>query len=452
MQQMAEFPALTLWTDAYLSDTRHLSTLEHGAYLLLLMEAWRRPNCDLPGDDKILARLAGLSRDEWDEIKEAVMAFWKHDGRSKTWTQKRLILERDKARVRSKSQRDKAAKRWNIDKKDDAAALPEQCPEDASTATATAHKEEEPDGSPSSASAPEPAVKPARAKRRTSFNTELPADWEPTLTPRAQEMVARWPPGMFERELNKFRDHAAANGRTAKDWDAAFRTWIGNSDERLQQSGNRNRPAHWGGSAPDRRDGFTRALRNLPARLDDATMASLEVVASSPLPKAAPCDRAIFDRTLRVMDAALPRRQQGEVSGELLAKTYHRMLGHLTREAISFVAEEAIATCKWFPTVAECLEIAKRFTQPEHPFKAVRELARSKLNGERNARFHEAMAAIEAGEMSDEQIGTLPDRWKGMFAEMGLIWALTDGSYTRRPDDPDARKARVAELIEAGLM
>jgi hypothetical protein len=193
-------------------------------------------------------------------------------------------------------------------------------------------------------------------------------------------------------------------------------------------------------------------MRALPARLDDATMTSLEVVASSRLPAPQPCSERHFNQCFALVDAALPKRSQDDTSGELLARAYRRMLGHLTREAISFVAEEAIATCKWFPTVAECLEIAKRFTQPEHPFKAVRELARSKLNGERNARFHEAMAAIESGEMSDEQIGTLPDRWKGMFAEMGLIWALTDGSYTRRPDDPEACKARVAELIEAGLM
>jgi hypothetical protein len=152
------------------------------------------------------------------------------------------------------------------------------------------------------------------------------------------------------------------------------------------------------------------------------------------------------------MDAALPRRQQGEVSGELLAKTYHRMLGHLTREAISFVAEEAIATCKWFPTVAECLEIAKRFVQPEHPFKAVRDMARGKLNVERNLRFREAMAAVEADEMSDEQITALPERWRGMFAEMGLVWALRDGTYTRRPQDSDKARERAAELLAAGLL
>lgn len=135
---MAEFPALTLWTDAYLSDTRFLTTLEHGAYLLLLMEAWRRPHCDLPDDDRMLSRMAGLSTDQWSEIKDTIMEFWTFDGRSKTWKQKRLTKERDAARIRSKSQRDKAAKRWNSRENDNAPALPRKSRGNASTATATA--------------------------------------------------------------------------------------------------------------------------------------------------------------------------------------------------------------------------------------------------------------------------------------------------------------------------
>lgn len=194
------------------------------------------------------------------------------------------------------------------------------------------------------------------------------------------------------------------------------------------------------------------SLRNLPARLDDATLTSLEVVATSPLPPAEPCDRTTFDRTLRVMDAALPRRHQGEVSGELLAKTYHRMLGHLSREAISFIAEESIATCKWFPTVAECLEISRRFAQPSHPFKAVREMARGLIVREKERRFKDVREAAEAGDLSDEQIAALPDRWKGMLTEEGLLWALRDGTHTRRPLTPEERQPLVAELIAAGLL
>ncbi|WYK05463.1 DUF1376 domain-containing protein [Cereibacter sphaeroides f. sp. denitrificans] len=134
---MAEFPALPLFTDAYLADTRHLNTEEHGAYLLLMMEAWRRPECSLPDDDRLLARLAGLPLDRWQEVRPVVMQFWRRDGRRKTWTQKRLVKERAFVSKKSASQADKAATRWKKTKKTDAAALPNECPADAPTPTPT---------------------------------------------------------------------------------------------------------------------------------------------------------------------------------------------------------------------------------------------------------------------------------------------------------------------------
>lgn len=245
---MAEFPALTLWTDSYLADTRMLSTLEHGAYLLLLMESWRRPHCDLPDDDKILARLAGLARDEWDEIKPTIMGFWTYDGRSKTWHQKRLRKERDAARVRSKSAKDKAAKRWDKTKKNDAGALLSTCPEDASTATAIITTEDTDVSSP--------PVGPPAEKSKVKRATALPQDFAPILTPRAQSIVDGWPPGRFEAELRRFKDHAADKGRTSKDWQAALRTWIDKADEWIKRNGtgSSGQPPHNSG------DGFSRAI------------------------------------------------------------------------------------------------------------------------------------------------------------------------------------------------
>lgn len=138
---MAKFPALPLWTDAYLADTRHLTAEQHGAYLLLLMEAWRRPSCSLPDDDEMLARLACLSSERWAINRDIVMAFWKFDGRKKEWTQSRLNDERLYVVKKSGLQRDKAANRWNKSKNTDAGTMPEAmpdgCPSDAPTPTPT---------------------------------------------------------------------------------------------------------------------------------------------------------------------------------------------------------------------------------------------------------------------------------------------------------------------------
>lgn len=132
---MADFPALPFWTDAYLADTRHLTTLEHGAYVLLLIEAWRRPTCTLPDDDAYLARLAGCTEKQWAGIRATVMAFWKRDGRSKTWTQKRLSAERMYVADKRKVQKDNAVKRWKGQKNAHATAMPTVCQIDAPTPT-----------------------------------------------------------------------------------------------------------------------------------------------------------------------------------------------------------------------------------------------------------------------------------------------------------------------------
>jgi uncharacterized protein YdaU (DUF1376 family) len=92
---MAEYPAMTLWTDSYLADTRHLSTEEHGAYLLLLMAMWRSPDGWLEDDDHRLARMAGLGVKKWRRIRPALADMLKvENGRV---SQKRLLEERERA-------------------------------------------------------------------------------------------------------------------------------------------------------------------------------------------------------------------------------------------------------------------------------------------------------------------------------------------------------------------
>lgn len=97
--------ALPLFGDAYLADTSHLSLEEHGAYLKLLMIAWRSPDCALPDDDRRLATILGCTTKKWAALKPAVMAFWTQT--EKGWEQKRLSKER--AWVKEKSAKSRAA-------------------------------------------------------------------------------------------------------------------------------------------------------------------------------------------------------------------------------------------------------------------------------------------------------------------------------------------------------
>lgn len=58
---------------------------------------------------------------------------------------------------------------------------------------------------------------------RRSPESRLPEAWEPTDTHRNKAAELRLD---IDREAEKFRDHAAANDRRARNWDAAFRTWL----------------------------------------------------------------------------------------------------------------------------------------------------------------------------------------------------------------------------------
>jgi len=81
---------MKLYVADYLGDTHHLGAMEHGAYLLLLMAMWRAGG-SLPAIDANLARLARCTPDQWAEIRDVVLPFFKRSrGRL---THKRLAQE-----------------------------------------------------------------------------------------------------------------------------------------------------------------------------------------------------------------------------------------------------------------------------------------------------------------------------------------------------------------------
>jgi uncharacterized protein YdaU (DUF1376 family) len=77
---------MPLYVGDYLRDTRDLNTLQHGAYLLLIMHYWQHDA--LPTDDARLAAIAGLPVAQWRRIREPVQAKFA-DG----WRHKRIEAE-----------------------------------------------------------------------------------------------------------------------------------------------------------------------------------------------------------------------------------------------------------------------------------------------------------------------------------------------------------------------
>ena len=81
------------WGD-YFADTRHLSTVEHGAYLLMIAHYWRT-GVPLPDDDLQLQRITGLRGNIWKEKKPILARFFRiADG---LWHHKRIDAELKKS-------------------------------------------------------------------------------------------------------------------------------------------------------------------------------------------------------------------------------------------------------------------------------------------------------------------------------------------------------------------
>jgi uncharacterized protein YdaU (DUF1376 family) len=79
-------PWMPLYVGDYLGDTGHLTTAQHGAYLLLMMHYWRKG--ELPDDDRQLSKITKLPLKTWCEYRPTLQDFF-HSG----WRHKRIDAE-----------------------------------------------------------------------------------------------------------------------------------------------------------------------------------------------------------------------------------------------------------------------------------------------------------------------------------------------------------------------
>jgi uncharacterized protein YdaU (DUF1376 family) len=97
---------MPLLVDKYLGDTTHLTTQQHGAYLLLLMSAWKKDG-RLPSSDEQMRNITRLDSKAWAGSRAVLLEFFAlEDG---SYVQKRLSSELVRAKANS-DQRSRAGK------------------------------------------------------------------------------------------------------------------------------------------------------------------------------------------------------------------------------------------------------------------------------------------------------------------------------------------------------
>lgn len=103
---------MPLFIGDYMTATSRLTTEQHGAYLLLIMDYWK--NGPLPDNDQILAQITRMRPDAWSNARAVLAGFFKVANGQ--WRHSRIEKEMAEASERKGKAKDKARKaaeaRW----------------------------------------------------------------------------------------------------------------------------------------------------------------------------------------------------------------------------------------------------------------------------------------------------------------------------------------------------
>lgn len=229
---MSAPPYMPLYVADYLGDTRHLSTEQHGAYLLLLMAMWRAGG-RLPNEAAKLARIAGLSAARWAKLEADVLELF--DVRDDDIGHKRIQKEFEKYTRTSENRRASGAlggKAKALKNKETGLATAEANADQNPTNQNQNQKDISPDGDTSgSLFAPvEPKVT-KRGKRISEDWTPTEADW---LWAKTTEELTD---AEITRATDEFKNYWLSRSRDAAklDWSRAWRARISEIAPRIRR-------------------------------------------------------------------------------------------------------------------------------------------------------------------------------------------------------------------------
>lgn len=201
----------------YLKDTRHLTTLEHGAYLLLIMRYWE--DGGLPDNEALIARYAGLTTDQWVECRVVLSAFFDDH-----WRHKRIDAELARAtevmEQRREASSNAAKKRWA--KRDDASGMRNA----SKSHTETMHTDKDTDISSSLRSDDSAPAKPTPRQHLESVLDPDHAEAVIQHRQRIRKPMTERAAKMLAGDLAKFSDpNAAADRMILKGWSTIDVSW-----------------------------------------------------------------------------------------------------------------------------------------------------------------------------------------------------------------------------------
>jgi uncharacterized protein YdaU (DUF1376 family) len=128
---------------------------------------------------------------------------------------------------------------------------------------------EDPDASASGVVAPARATDPkdplSGRKKPNGRKTRIAADWCPDLTDCQYAAGRGWDAGRIGEEADAFADHCRRDEKGFADWNAAWRTWVRNSDKFAARNGHLN---GGGRHAAARSGSLVEAVRNVAARFN----------------------------------------------------------------------------------------------------------------------------------------------------------------------------------------
>ena len=261
---MAALPYMQLYIADYLADTMHLSTEEHGAYLLLMFNYWQTGR---PIPKNRLSKIARLSNDRWDAVEPSLKEFFNDTGTE--WVQERI--ERDLEAVKNSiSQKSAAGKASAQARKAKKGANTQQNSNERSTGV-NAPFEQSSNGNSTNKDTDtdtdtDTDLKEKQERELSAQESFLPPigkfpitdDWMPSDDFVGQ--AAQWGinlgdrPGYTPVELQQFRDYWKCEGKVKHhlQWEQTFALSLKTSRAKTSTSGaSSRRQAGFGISQPD---------------------------------------------------------------------------------------------------------------------------------------------------------------------------------------------------------